>query len=108
MRTRFYSTILPLTTLAIVAMLAATSPARALDISKMLGNPEQDESLNTFKLIHVNDLANQIADPKSDVTIYDANLPDTRARYGVIPGAHLLPSADDYSVAQTLPPNKNT
>jgi rhodanese-related sulfurtransferase len=108
MRTRFQTTILPLAALAFIASTVAVVPAHALDISKMLGNPEQDESLNTFKLIHVNDLANQIADPKSDVTIYDANLPDTRARYGVIPGAHLLPSADDYSVAQTLPPNKNT
>jgi rhodanese-related sulfurtransferase len=108
MRTRFYSTILPLTILAIVAMLAATSPARALDISKMLGNPDQDESLNTFKLIHVNDLAAEIADPKSGVMIFDANHPDTRAAYGVIPGAHLLPSADGYSVAQTLPADKST
>jgi rhodanese-related sulfurtransferase len=107
MRTRFHSTILPLAALAIMATMVAAAPARALDISKMLGNPGTDESFNTFKLIHVNDLANEIANPKNDVMIYDANLPDTRARYGVIPGAHLLPAADDYNVAQTLPGDKN-
>jgi rhodanese-related sulfurtransferase len=107
MRTRFHATFLPLAALAIIATMVAVVPAHALDISKMLGNPEQDESLNTFKLIHVNDLANEIANPKSDVMVYDANLPDTRSEYGVIPGAHLLPSADDYSVAQTLPANKD-
>ena len=98
------------TTFALViasAVLASGVTAHAFDLSKMLGNPDQDESLDTFKLIHVNDLAGAIADPKSGVIIYDANHPDTRAQYGIIPGAHLLPSADGFSVTRELPADKN-
>ena len=98
------------TTFALViasAVLASGVTAHAFDLSKMLGNPGQDESLDTFKLIHVNDLAGAIADPKSGVIIYDANHPDTRAQYGIIPGAHLLPSADGFSVTRELPADKN-
>jgi hypothetical protein len=92
---------------AIAALLASTVTVRAFDLSKMLGNPDQDESLDTFKLIHVKDLAGAIADPKSGVMVYDANHPDTRAQYGIIPGAHLLPSADGFSVARELPADKD-
>ena len=97
------------TTFAIVlaASLASDVTARAFDLSRMLGNPEQDESLETFKLIHVNDLAGEIANPRIGVLTYDANHPDTRAQYGIIPGAHLLPSADGFSVARELPADKN-
>jgi len=94
--------------LAVGTILAAAAPARAFDLSKMLGNPNQDQALDTFKLIHVSDLAASVANPQSGVQIYDANLPDTRAEYGIIPGAHLLLSADGYSVAQTLPSNKDS
>jgi hypothetical protein len=93
--------------LVIAAVLASGVTAHAFDLSEMLGNPGQDESLDTFKLIHVNDLAGAIADPKSGVIIYDANHPDTRAQYGIIPGAHLLPSADGFSVERELPADKN-
>jgi len=101
---RFLSTTFAL---VIAAVLASGVTAHAFDLSKMLGNPGQDESLDTFKLIHVNDLAGAIADPKSGVIIYDANHPDTRAQYGIIPGAHLLPSADGFSVTRELPADKN-
>lgn len=93
--------------LVIAASLASGVTARAFDLSRMLGNPEQDESLETFKLIHVNDLAGAIANPQSGVMIYDANYPTTRAQFGIIPGAHLLPSADGFSVARELPADKN-
>jgi hypothetical protein len=103
MRVRFLPMIL-----ALGAIMTAAAPARPFDLSKMLGNPDQDEAFDTFKLIHVSDLAASIANPKSGVLmIYDANHPDTRAQYGVIPGAHLLPSADGFSVAQELPADKN-
>ena len=102
MRIRFLPMIL-----ALGAILTTAVPARPFDLSKMLGNPDQDEALDTFKLIHVSDLAASIANPKSGVLIYDANHPDTRAQYGVIPGAHLLPSADGFSVGQELPADKN-
>jgi rhodanese-related sulfurtransferase len=107
MRIRSRSIILPLASFAIAALMAATAPAHALDLSKMLGNPDKDASLNTFKLIHVKDLAAAMADPQSGVMIYDANLPDTRTKYGVIPGAHLLPSADSFNVSSELPADKD-
>ena len=60
-----------------------------------------------FNLIHVKDLAKMSADPGSHVVILDANVDRTRERYGVIPGARLLSSYDDYDVAKELPPAKN-
>ena len=102
MRIRFLPIIM-----ALGAMLMSAAPARSFNLSKMLGNPDHDEALDTFKLIHVSDLAAAIAKPDSGVVIYDANHPDTRAEYGIIPGAHLLPSADGYRVSQELPANKN-
>ena len=102
MRIRFLSI-----AIALGAMLMSVAPARSFDLSKMLGNPDRDEALDTFKLIHVADLAAAIAKPDSGVVIYDANHPDTRAEYGIIPGAHLLPSADGYRVSQELPADKN-
>jgi hypothetical protein len=102
MRIRFLAMIM-----ALGAILTAATPARSFDLSKMLGNPDHDAALDTFELIHVSDLAAALAKPNSRVLIYDANHPDTRAQYGIIPGAHLLPSADGYSVTQELPANKN-
>jgi len=58
--------------LAVGTILAAAAPARAFDLSKMLGNPNQDQALDTFKLIHVSDLAASVANPQSGVQIYDA------------------------------------
>ena len=60
-----------------------------------------------FQLIHVPDLLTLMSDPASHVQVYDANLPDTRVRYGVIDGAHLLSSYDNYNVARELPADKN-
>jgi hypothetical protein len=60
-----------------------------------------------FKLIHVGDLAGMRADPGSQVAIFDANVQSTREKYGVIPGARLLSSYDDYDVAKELPSAKN-
>jgi len=94
------------TMLAIVGLICAASPALSFDLAKLLGNPDKDAALDTFKLIHVTDLATSIADPNSGVLIYDANHPDTRTEYGIIPGAHLLSSADGYRVSQELPADK--
>jgi hypothetical protein len=60
-----------------------------------------------FKSIHVDDLAPLVAKHASGVWIYDANPPSTRERDGVIPGAHLLSSFNNYDVAQELPPAKD-
>lgn len=97
--------------LAAVGLLAAPTPAPAGDLGSsawqklnaLLGNaPEHDN----FKLIHVRDLAALRADPDSRVFVFDANVAHEREVYGVIPGAHLLPSPEHYDVAAELPSNK--
>ncbi len=60
-----------------------------------------------FSLIHVSDLAALRADPNSHVVVLDANGDGTRAKYGIIPGARLLTSYDEYNVATELPPAKS-
>jgi rhodanese-related sulfurtransferase len=100
MRTRF---VLALT--AIVAFAAAT-PAFTYDLPKILGGSGDQANINTFKLIHVNDLASLMNAKSPGLHIYDANVPETRTKFGVIPGAQLLSSDDDYNVAATLPAQK--
>ncbi|MGH7915510.1 MAG: hypothetical protein ACREPW_12830 [Candidatus Binataceae bacterium] len=73
-------------------------------LSALLGSNHEDDN---FKLIHVADLAALRADPNSHVVILDANVEPTREKYGVIPGARLLTSYDDYDVATELPSAKN-
>jgi hypothetical protein len=90
--------------LAGLALMPA-SPARAFSLSSLLNNHE-DENDN-IKKIHVAELVALMHDPDAHVIIYDANLDDTRAKYGVIPGAKLLYSPDKYDVAATLPADKN-
>ena len=89
----------------LVASLGLSAPARSLSIGELLSKAEGDQG---FKLIHVADLAAMMAKPGSKVMVFDANPPDVRQTEGIIPGAHLLPSAGHYDVATELPPNKNT
>jgi hypothetical protein len=96
--------------LAVLA-LAGARPVRAGSgssawdkLSSLLTGKHEDDN---FKLIHVADLAALRTDPNSHVVILDANVEDTRNKYGVIPGAHLLSSYDNYDVATELPPAKN-
>jgi hypothetical protein len=96
--------LLALTLLAGLAMMPA-SRARAFSLSSLLNNHE-DENDN-IKKIHVADLVALMHDPDAHVIIYDVNLDDTRAKYGVIPGAKLLNSPDKYDIAKTLPADKN-
>jgi len=92
---------------AISLMVALTFASRtsAADLAKLL---ENKEGPNKFQIIHVSDLAKLMADPSSRVQVYDANHPSTRERFGVIQGAHLLSSYDNYNVAKELPADKNT
>lgn len=78
--------------------------ASAADIGQLLNNQEEPDN---FQVIHVADLAKEMANPASKVQIYDANHPSTRERFGVIPGAHLLTSSGNYDVASELPGDKN-
>ena len=72
-------------------------------LSALLGSKHEDEN---FKLIHVADLAALKADPNSHVVILDANVEPTREKYGVIPGARLLTSYDDYDLRRNCRPRK--
>jgi hypothetical protein len=101
-RTRLLAALVALSAIAITPV-----AARSFNLAKMLGNPQPDAALGTFKLIHVNDLAQTMAKPGNKIAIYDANPADTREAYGVIPGAHLLSSADDYDVGRELPSDKS-
>jgi hypothetical protein len=88
-----------------VATLFAALPALCLDLSAILGNGNQQD-LNTFKIIHVADLKTMAANSKDPVHIYDANDPDTRAQFGMIPGATPLKSSEDYDLA-VMPSDKD-
>ncbi len=91
--------------IAIAVLLAAVvgvAPVYAGGLWNFLGNHETD----AFKIIHVADLAALMA--RGNVMVFDANPPDVRAEEGVIPGAHLLPSASHYDVAKVLPAVKTT
>ena len=90
---------------AIVAI-AATTPALAFDLPKLLGGTGDEQNLNTFKIIHVTDLASMMSDKTPNLHVYDANSSETRDKYGVIPGAKLLSSDDDYNVGAVLPADK--
>jgi len=80
--------------LSILALVAAVSVVRGF-------------AAETFRVIHVGDLDALLHQHAANLWIYDANPPSTRAREGVIPGAHLLASANDYEVARELPPAKD-
>ncbi|HXN12916.1 MAG TPA: hypothetical protein VN865_07425 [Candidatus Acidoferrales bacterium] len=84
-------------------ILSAAASAFAFDIGSLLNNHPKDD----FAVIRVNQLASLMADPNSHVNIYDANGWGLRSTAGVIPGAHLLTSDDQYDVATELPPAKN-
>lgn len=103
-----------LASIAVVAVLASAGGAPAIagdgssawdKLSALLGVTHEDENI---KLIDVADLAALRADPNSHVVILDANVVPTRDRYGVIPGARLLSSYDNYDVATELPAAKNS
>ena len=102
-----------MTSIALLAVLAlagalpaiAGSGSSAWDkLSTLLTGKHADDK---FKLMHVADLAALRADPNSHVVVLDANVDTTREKYGVIPGARLLTTYDNYDVATELPPAKN-
>lgn len=59
-----------------------------------------------FKLIHVADLSAELQSSQPPA-IFDANNKDTRATYGVIPGAVLLSNYKKYNLKKVLPADKN-
>src|SRR5580704_11032742 len=96
-----------LSTLAAIAltMVFAFGPhASAQGLRILIDDPPGPKK---FKVIRADELANMMAEPSSHVKVYDANLPDTRVRVGVIDGAHLLSSYDNYNIAKELPADKS-
>lgn len=87
-----------------MVVFAVAARASAADIGQLLQNKEGPD---TFQIIHVADLAKLMADPNSKVQVFDANHSSTREKFGVISGAHLLSSYDNYDVAKELPADKN-
>jgi hypothetical protein len=98
--------LIPVVLIAALAIVAVR-PARALDLGKLLGFGNNDPTLETFKLIHVRDLKALMGDGKGSVYIYDANVASTRIQFGVIPGATLLSSDDNYDPS-ILPQDKHS
>ena len=94
-----------LTAIALTIVLAFAAHASAQSLRIILDDPQGPEK---FKIIRADELANMVADPSAHVTVYDANFSETRERFGVIDGAHLLSSYDNYNVAKELPADKNT
>ena len=92
------------TAIALTIVFAFAAHASAQNLRIILDDPQGPKK---FKVIRADELANLMADSSSHVAVYDANLPDTRKRFGVIDGAHLLSSYDNYNVAKELPADKN-
>ena len=93
-------------TILVAATAIAFSRAQALDIAHLMGFGDDDPTLETFKIIHIADLKTLMADRRAPVHIFDANVAETRTRFGVIPGAALLDSDNHYDLA-VLPPAKD-
>lgn len=61
-----------------------------------------------FDLIHVADLKRLMGDQTLKVAVFDANTEGVRKKDGVIPGAKLLSSFNEYDIAKELPSDKST
>lgn len=93
-------------TISFAAILTVTAVrGYAFSLSQMLGGGEEQD-LNTFKLIHVADLKALLARGGNKIHVYDANIDVTRERFGIIPGATLLASDENYPLS-VLPFNKH-
>lgn len=97
--------IAPLLLVPVAILLTVVQPY-SFSLSKMLGGGDE-ENFATFKLIHVADLKAMMADQKSPVSVYDANGADTRSKFGVIRGAKLLDSDQNYDLS-VLPADKDS
>jgi hypothetical protein len=60
-----------------------------------------------FRLIEVSDLEGMQKDARAPVTILDANDTEFRQKNGVIPGAKLLSSSEQYDINKELPAAKD-
>jgi len=83
------------------------SPILALALVLAPGLALAAEPKEKFRFIDVSELESMQKDPRSQVTVLDANDAEYREKNGVIPGAKLLSSFDDYDVKKELPPDRN-
>jgi rhodanese-related sulfurtransferase len=77
---------------------------RALAVILALALWSAQAAAERFAILHVADLAAQLAAPGPHPVLYDANVESTRTHVGVIPSAHLLPVDGD--VLRYLPGDK--
>ena len=75
--------------------------------NKTEGTPAQatDTAKAAIKTLSVAELE-ALLEAANKPAVYDANSAETRAEYGVIPGAKLLSSSRDFDVSRELPSNK--
>jgi rhodanese-related sulfurtransferase len=91
--------------MTIVAALAVGSGALALGCNKSEATSEAGDPHAEFTNLSVGDVDKLLAD-KSCVAV-DANNSDTRQKFGVVPGAVLLTSHDQFQPTE-LPADKST
>ncbi len=96
------------TALVLLATLGAVILSRpccgwAFDLGKLLDNVESDN----VKSIDVPGLVALLAGRNSRMFVYDVDPASSREQMGVIPGAVVLSSWDNFDVATELPKDKN-
>ena len=97
MKSKFFSVL----TKAAFVLLACTSVAP-------VASHAADGSKEKFDLINSAQLKEMMASTTAKVAVFDANNSNTRTKEGIIPGAKLLTSFNDYNVATELPADKST
>lgn len=84
-----------------------TSTLFTLFLGVLIASSAFSANAEKFKMIHVADLASQLDNKNTQLTVYDVNTPEIR-KNGIIPGAHLLSSSNSFDVAKELPADKNS
>lgn len=60
-----------------------------------------------FHMLRVQEVNALIESKEIPIYMYDVNTPETREKYGIIPGAALLSSSNAFNVHKELPSDKN-
>ena len=97
------ATVLVLLTALGAALFSLPCHGWAFDLGKLLDNVESD-NVNS---IDVASLAALLAGKSSRVFVYDVDPASSREKMGVIPGALVLSSWNNFDVATELPKDKN-
>ena len=92
--------------LSVALVLSAILPAAALACSAHEGNQQAAAPKPELKTVSVNELA--LLTEAKQVQPVDANNAETRAKFGVIPGATLLTSVGSFDPAKELPSAKGS